>query len=93
MRFEFHKGKVKINSGNKCVIADQDVFATSCERLAAEEVERQAAVLPDTQLRAWIEAEISDKDFRRAVLARVSPEVRSRLVGHNEQDQRQERPR
>jgi hypothetical protein len=59
--------------------AKQDVFAASCERLAAQEVERQAAGLTDTQLRAWIESELTDKEFRRAVLARVSPELRRRL--------------
>jgi len=79
MRFEFGKGKVKVISGDKTFVADQDAFAASCERLAAKEVEEQAAVLPDTQLIAWIEAELTDEDFRRAVLARVSPAVRRRL--------------
>ena len=79
MRFEFGKDKVKVTSGGKTIVAKQDAFAASCERIAAQEVEQQAAVLPDAQLLAWIEAELTDKDFRRAVLARVSPEVRRRL--------------
>lgn len=80
MIFEFNKGKVKVTCGNKTFVAKQDAFAASCERLAAQEVEQQAAVLSGTQLLAWIEAELTDKDFRRAVLARVSFEVRPRLA-------------
>lgn len=72
MRFEMGMGKVKVTSGDKTFVAAQDSFAASCERLAAQEVEEQAAVLPDSQL--------TDEDFRRAVLARVSPEVRRRLA-------------
>ena len=40
----------------------------------------RVAVLSDAQLLAWIEAELMDKDFRRAVLARVSSGVRRRLA-------------
>ena len=80
MIFEFSKGKVNVTCGNKTFVANQDAFAASCERLAAQEVEQQAAVLPDAQLLAWIEAELTDKDFRRAVLARVSSDVRHRLA-------------
>ena len=79
MKFEFSKGNVKVTCGDKTFVAKQDAFAASCERLAAQEVEQQAAVLTDAQLRAWIETELTDKDFRRAVLSRVSPEVRRRL--------------
>lgn len=78
MRFEFGKGKVKVTCGEKTFVAKQDAFAASCERLAAQEVEQQAAVSTDQQLLAWIEAELTDKEFRRAVLAKVSPEVRRR---------------
>ena len=81
MRFEFGKGKVKVTSGDRTIVAKQDAFVASCERLAAQEVEQQAAILSDTQLLAWIEAELTDKDFRRAVLNRVSLDVRSRLIG------------
>lgn len=80
MMFEFGKGRVKVTCGDKTFVAKQDAFTASCERLAAQEVEKQAAVLTDAQLRAWIETELTDKDFRRAVLARVSPEVRRRLA-------------
>lgn len=80
MLFEFGKGKVKVTCDDKTVVTDEDAFTASCERLAAQEVERQAAVLTDAQLRAWIEAEMTDKNFRRAVLARVSPDVRRRLA-------------
>ena len=78
MRFEFGKGKVKVTCGEKTFVANQDAFAASCERIAAQEVEQQAAVLCDAQLRAWIEAELTDEDFRRSVLAKVSPDVRRR---------------
>ncbi len=84
MRFEFRKGKVKITCGDKTFVAKQDAFAASCERLAAQEIEKQAAVHPDTQLRAWIEAELTDMEFRRAVLARVCPEVSRRLAAKGE---------
>jgi hypothetical protein len=77
--FEFGKGRVKVTCGDKTFVGKQDAFAASCERLAAKEVEKHAAVLTDAQLRAWIETELTDKDFRRAVLVRVSPEVWRRL--------------
>lgn len=80
MIFEFGKGRVKVAYGDKTFVAKHDAFAASCERLSAQEVERQAAVLTDAQLRALIETELTDKDFRRAVLARVRPEVRGRLA-------------
>lgn len=80
MIYEFGNGKVKVTCGDKTFVAKQDAFAASCERLAVQEVEQQAAVLPDAQLRAWIEAELTDEDFRRAVLSRVSPDVRRRLA-------------
>lgn len=79
MRFEFGKGKVKVTSGGKTIVAKQEAFAASCERLAAQEIEKQAAVLTDQQLMGWIQSELTDKDFRRAVLSRVSPDVRRRL--------------
>ncbi|MGL4423257.1 MAG: hypothetical protein ACRCZF_21525 [Gemmataceae bacterium] len=79
MQYEFGNGKVKVSCSDESFVADHNHFLASCERLAAEEIEEQSAVLEDKQLKAWIVSELTDEEFRRAVLARVNPDVRRRI--------------